>query len=216
MTDSNSSNERDNFVSRAALKVINELLISGEIQGTTTVTELVLKLLHRMGNGSFPPRQSSAETECKPTLAEMVNERVRQELEGFEKAFEREKELFGSPLKTDKTSNTSSEGITILPVGTKIWASRESQGQEHHRFFSLDVQRHNSSIYLTEREYGGRTICPTMEDLRWLRDVLNQMEFCDHELDLAKPTLGKYFTCSKCNKWVTDPRQVSTQLEVVS
>jgi len=96
-----------------------------------------------------------------------------------------------------------------ISLGTTFRTRRSSPGYEHQRSLELDFKSHNGSIYLTEHEYGGRSICPTIEDLRWLRDVLNRMEFCDHDLGEIESTLiwGKserrqYRVCRKCHDWI--------------
>lgn len=104
-----------------------------------------------------------------------------------------------------------------IPVGARLQARRYSQGTEHRRSLTLEVAFHNTSIYIIDQEYGGRTICPPLEDLRWLRDVLNRMTFCDHELDLTKPvwkSMPNHYRCSKCGDAVADPRMVETTLVV--
>lgn len=88
-----------------------------------------------------------------------------------------------------------------IPFEKGFWASRQSQGSEHRRSFSLAYST-NGSIYLTEQQYGGHAVCPTKEDLRWLRDVLNRLEFCDHDL-VPIQRESKYLQCTKCSDWVT-------------
>jgi len=102
-----------------------------------------------------------------------------------------------------------SEDVEVVPVGVHFRASRSSQGCEHSRSLSLEWST-NGSIYLTEHEYGGRSLCPTMDDLRWLRDVLNKIEFCDHDLGEieSSPVWGKpsvrreHRVCKKCKHYV--------------
>lgn len=89
-----------------------------------------------------------------------------------------------------------------IPFKKGFSAHRSSQGQEKRRSFGLDYDT-NGTIYLAQHEYGGTNMCPSKEDLRWLRDVLNQLEFCDHDPGEIKQ-FGSvaHRECKKCGDWI--------------
>lgn len=89
-----------------------------------------------------------------------------------------------------------------IPFQKGFMASRSSQGQENRRSLALTYST-NGCIYLTLHEYGGTSMCPKKEDLRWLRDILNQLEFCDHDLgEIARFGSVDHRECKKCGDWI--------------